>query len=133
VAAVQPIECRWPQRSQSACRWARCEHDEGRSPSAGSGRGIAEVEHVVARGQGAPHFRAPHTSAAAVHDAHFEQATAAALVEVFPDHAHRVARRERVEVELAGDGELDRLPVLRRIVFVGQWLTRTSKDPELSA
>jgi hypothetical protein len=39
-----------------------------------------------------------------------------------------------VEVELAGDRKHDRLTVLRRIVAArGQWLTRTSKDPELSA
>jgi hypothetical protein len=39
-----------------------------------------------------------------------------------------------VQVELAGDGEHDRLPAVRRIriLAVRQRLTRTSKDPELS-
>ena len=57
----------------------------------------------------------------------------AAFIEVFRDHGHDVARRERVQVELAGDGDLEGLPVLRRIAACGQRPIRTSKDPELSA
>ena len=64
--------------------------------------------------QGAPHFRAPHAPAAAVHEAHLEDAAAPALVEVVLDHGHRVPRRERVQVELARDGKRRTRPRPRR-------------------
>ena len=60
-------------------------------------------------------------------------AEASALVEVLGHDGHDVTRSERVEVELAGDGKDDGLPVFRRSVVVRQRVTRTSKDPELSA
>jgi hypothetical protein len=73
-------------------------------PPAG-GRRVAEIAHVGALGERAPHLRAPHALAAAVHDAHLEHAATPALVEVVLDHVHGVARREGVKVELARDGE----------------------------
>jgi len=66
---------------------------------------------------------------------HRAQPEAAALVEVIGDHRDHVARGKRMEVEIAGDGKDDGLAVFRRTVVlhvVGQRLTRTSKEPELS-
>ena len=95
----------WPR----SLDFTRGEDDESRAPSAGRRRGIAEVEHVRALRQRAPHFRAAHALPAAVHDAHLEPAAPPALVEVFLHHAHRVAGRERVQVQLARDGKDERL------------------------
>jgi len=107
-------------------------HDR-RSPSSPRRRFVLEGGYVVAAREQAPDLRALDALAAAVGEAHRADPAAAAFVEVLGDHGHDVARRERVEIEVAGDGELDGLSVLRRIVAFGQWLTRTSKDPELSA
>ena len=65
--------------------------------------------------------------------AHRADAQAAALVEVIGHHGHHVTRGKGMQVELAGDGKDDGLLVARRLpVLVGQRLTRTSKEPELS-
>ena len=106
-------------------------HDR-RSPSSPRRRFILEGGDVLSARERAPDLRALDALAAPVSQAHGADPAAAAFIEVLRDHRHDVARRERVEVELAGDGKDDGLPVLRRIVGGGQRLTRTSKDPELS-
>jgi hypothetical protein len=66
-------------------------------------------------------------------EAHGADAEPPALVEILGDDRHHVTRRERMEIELAGDREDEGLAlVLRTIDVVGQRETRTSNDPELS-
>ena len=107
-----------------------------RAPAAGRGRRIVEAFHVVARGEQAPHLRALHALAAAVHEPRLAQAEAAALVEIVGHHRDDVFRRERVQVELARDRQ-DEGIVGRRVravlVAVGQCEIRTWNEPELSA
>ena len=103
-----------------------------RSPSSPRRRFVLEGGDVLAARQQAPDLRALDALAAPVGETHGADPAAAAFVEVLGHHRRHVARREGVEIELAGDGDLERLPVLRRIVPPGQRRTRTSKDPELS-
>jgi hypothetical protein len=117
--------------------WARekfpsLEAHDRRAPSAPRRRFVLEAGDVGARREQAADLGALDSLAAPVREAHGADAAARAFVEVLGDNGHDVARRERMEVELAGDGDLERVPFLRRIVVLGQRVIRTSKDPELS-
>ena len=107
-------------------------HDR-RSPSSPRRRFVVEGGDVLSAREQAPDLRALDALAAPVGQAHGADPASAAFIEILGDHGHDVARRKGVEVELAGDGEQDGLAVVPRIVVaLGQWVTRTSKDPELS-
>lgn len=107
--------------------------DDRRAPSSPRRRFVVEGRDVVAAGEQAADLRALDALAAAMSEPHGAEAAAAAFVEVLGDDGHHVARRERMEVELAGDGEDDGLVLpIRRIRVLAQRMTRTSKVPELS-
>ena len=54
-----------------------------------------------------------------MHDAHLEHAAPAALVEIVLDHADGVAGRERVQVELSGDGKDEGIGLRPLVVTTG--------------
>lgn len=107
-------------------------HD-GRSPSSPRRRFVLEAGDILSAREQAPDLRALDALAAPVSETHGADAEANTFVEILGHDGHDVTRSEGVEVELAGDGKDDGLPVLGWSVFVGQRVTRTSKDPELSA
>lgn len=105
---------------------------ERRSPPSPGRLGILEGGDILATREQASDLRALHALAAPVSEPHGADAAAAAFVEVLGDDRDDVTRSKRVKVEVAGDRNDERLPILRRCGLVGQRVTRTSKDPELS-
>jgi hypothetical protein len=121
-------------REKIFCRSLQA-HDR-RAPSAERRRRVREGRDVLARLQQPPHRRALDALPAAVGEAHLADPAARALVEVLGHHGDHVAGREGVEVELAVDGEDERLVVPARaavaVAVRGQCVIRTWNDPALS-
>ena len=71
--------------------------------------GASSKGSTSSRGQQTPDLRALHALAAPVDEPRLAQAEPAALVEIVGDHVQHVPRRERVQVQLAGHGQDERL------------------------
>src|SRR5262245_21127256 len=83
--------------------------DDRRAPSARYRRCVVEVKDKVETRQESPHFRALHALPTPVDDAHLEDPALATRAEVLLDDGDDVPRRERMQVQLAGDRILERV------------------------
>jgi len=80
-------------------------------------RVVPELDHERMALEEGLHDAALHSSAASVNQADFRQTRLLRRVQVLVDEGWDIGRRERVQVELAGDGNVDRVGVFHFATF----------------